>query len=357
MSIQTLPPESVMVEAFLSRDASFDGVFVTAVHTTGVFCRPTCPAKKPRRENLSFFGSTRDALRSGYRPCKRCRPLEERGSAPEWLQPLLEEMEADPNRRWTDEELEARGWSPGRVRRWFQRHHGMTFHAYHRARRLASAMDQVRDGAAVSRAAFESGYDSLSGFQEAFRRLFGAPPTQTARSTVIQVDRVTTPLGPMVLGATEEALCLAEFTDRPMLLRQMERVRDRMDAVLVTGRNETLERAGRQLGEYFARRLRRFELPLAPVGTPFQRAVWEELLRIPYGEVRSYGDVARALGRPGAVRAVGKANGGNALAVVIPCHRVVGSDGQLVGYGGGLWRKRRLLEMEQGTNGQGERNT
>ncbi|MEJ2205654.1 MAG: methylated-DNA--[protein]-cysteine S-methyltransferase [Gemmatimonadota bacterium] len=342
-----------MLEAFLSRDASFDGVFVTAVHTTGIFCRPTCPAKKPRPENLSFFGSSSEAMLSGYRPCKRCRPLEERGSAPGWLQPLLDEVDADPSRRWTDRELQARGWSPGRVRRWFQRNHGMTFHAYHRARRLASAMDQVREGRAVSRAAFESGYDSLSGFQEAFRRVFGAPPTETARATVIQVDRVTTPLGPMLLGATDEALCLAEFTDRPRLLRQMERVRDGLDAVLVTGRNDVVEKAADQLGGYFSGRRRRFDVPLAPVGTVFQRAVWDELQRIPFGEVRSYGDVAASLGRPAAVRAVGKANGDNALAVLIPCHRVVGSDGRLVGYGGGLWRKRRLLELEQRAVGTG----
>ncbi len=347
MSAHALPPESVMIGAFLSRDASFDGLFVTGVHTTGIFCRPTCSAKKPRPENLSFFATPDEALLSGYRPCKRCRPLEARGSAPAWLRPLLEELETDPSRRWTDRELEARGWSPGRVRRWFQKHHGMTFHAYHRARRLSSAMDQVREGAAVSRAAFEIGYDSLSGFQEAFRRLFGAPPTQTARSTVLQVDRIATPLGPVLLGATEDALCLLEFTDRPRLLRQMERIRAGLGGIFVSGRNDHTRRASVQLREYFAGRRRRFDVPLRPLGTDFQRAVWQELLAIPYGEVRSYGQVAASLGRPDAVRAVGRANGSNALAVIVPCHRVVGADGRMVGYGGGLWRKRHLLALEQ----------
>lgn len=352
MSPRALPPESVMLDAFMSRDGSFDGLFVTAVHTTGIFCRPTCTAKKPRPENLSFFATSDEALLSGYRPCKRCRPLEDRGSAPEWLGPLLEELEADPSRRWTDGELEARGWNPGRVRRWFQKHRGMTFHAYQRARRLASAMDQVRDGAAVSKAAFDIGYDSLSGFQEAFRRLFGAPPTRTAASKVIQVERITTPLGPVLLGATEEALCLVEFADRPELLRQMERVRTRLGAVLVTGRNGNIDAATTQLREYFAGHRRRFDIPLCHTGTAFQNAVWEELLAIPYGEVRSYAAVAASLGRPSAVRAVGRANGRNALAVIVPCHRVVGADGRMVGYGAGVWRKRYLLSLERAGAGE-----
>ncbi len=347
------PPESVMLEAFLSRDSSFDGLFVTAVHTTGIFCRPTCSAKKPRPENLSFFPTPDEALLSGYRPCKRCRPMESHGSAPEWLRPLLEELEAHPTRRWTDGDLEARGWSPGRVRRWFQKHHGMSFHAYHRARRLASAMDQVRDGAAVSRAAFEIGYDSLSGFQEAFRRHFGAAPTQTAGSTVIQVDKIATPLGPVLMGATEAALCLLEFADRRGLLRQMERLRARLSAALVPGRSDITAAAARQLREYFGGSRRRFDVPIHTVGTAFQRAVWTELLAIPYGEVRSYAEVAASLGRPESVRAVGRANGSNALAVIVPCHRVVGADGRMVGYGGGVWRKRYLLSLEQRPSGDG----
>jgi AraC family transcriptional regulator of adaptative response/methylated-DNA-[protein]-cysteine methyltransferase len=165
---------------------------------------------------------------------------------------------------------------------------------------------------------------------------------------VIEVTRLATPLGPMLAAATREALVLLEFVDRRMLPNQIRRIRERLGAVFVPGTNPLLVRCEEQLAAYFAGSLRAFELPLEMPGTPFQRSVWDELRRIPFGDTRSYGELARAVGRPAAVRAVGTANGANALAIVVPCHRVVGADGALVGYGGGLWRKQRLLELERG---------
>jgi AraC family transcriptional regulator of adaptative response/methylated-DNA-[protein]-cysteine methyltransferase len=348
METQTLPPEPVMLDAFLTRDASFDGIFFTAVHTTGIFCRTTCPARKPRPENVSFYPTPREALVSGFRPCKRCRPMEFAGETPAWLRPLLDEIDADPSRRWSDQDVRTRGLSPERVRRWFRKNHGMTFHAYSRARRLGSALGRMKAGSEVTRAAFDTGYESLSGFHEAFRQYFGANPTTTTGAEVIHVDRVATPLGPMLVGAGSEALCLLEFVDRRALPNQIERIRTRLKAVFVPGSNEVVVRAAAQIAEYFEGRRNTFDLPLAPAGTPFQREVWDALCAIPFGETRSYAELARSIGRPAAVRAVGKANGDNALAIVVPCHRVVGADGRLVGYGGGLWRKKRLLELERG---------
>ena len=336
-----------MMDAFLNRDATFDGIFVTAVHTTGIFCRPTCTARKPLPENISFYGSSREALLSGFRPCKRCRPMELVGEPPEWLQGLLAEVERDPARRWSDADVRAHGLSPERVRRWFQKNHGMTFHAYSRARRLGSALGRMKGGSEVTRAAFDSGYESLSGFHEAFRRYFGSSPTETAGAAVVHVDRVATPLGPMLVGATDGALCLLEFVDRRALPSQIKRIRSRLKAVFVPGANAVVKTTADQIAEYFEGRRQAFELPIAVAGTPFQQDVWDALRAIPYGETRSYGELARSMGRPAAVRAVGKANGDNALAIVVPCHRVVGSDGRLVGYGGGLWRKKRLLELER----------
>ena len=336
-----------MLEAFLGRDPAYDGVFITGVRTTGIFCRPTCVAKKPHPENLSFFGDAKQALDAGYRPCMRCRPLEPVGSSPDWLQPLLEAVEAEPGRRWSDDEIRARGLSPERVRRWFKTRHGMTFQAYHRARRLGSALGHVQDGASVGRAAFEAGYDSLSGFQEAFRLYFGASPRRLEEATVVRVDRIATPMGLMLAAATEDALVMVEFVDRRMLPTQVRRIRERLGAVFVPEPNAVLAAVAQALAEYFASELRDFALPLRPLGTPFQRDVWDALREIPYGATRSYADLARTVGRPSAVRAVGRANGMNALAIVIPCHRVVGADGRLVGYGGGLWRKQRLLDLER----------
>jgi len=342
-----LPAPAVMLDAFLRRDRAFDGVFVTGVSTTGIFCRPTCPAKKPRPEHLSFFATPREALTAGYRPCRRCRPMELSGSPPVWLRPLLDAVEEDPQRRWSDEDVRARGLSPERVRRWFKKNHGMTFQAYHRARRLGLALGEVREGRSVGRAALDAGYDSLSGFQEAFQQYFGAPPTDLEGATIIEVARIPSPLGPMLVGATRYELTLLEFTDRRALPAQVRRVAEGLKGVFVPGRNVLVERTATQLAEYFAGSRRAFDLPLAMPGTAFQREVWSALRAIPCGETRTYAQVAQAVGRPRAVRAVGTANGLNALAIVVPCHRVVGSDGKLVGYGGGLWRKQRLLDIER----------
>jgi AraC family transcriptional regulator of adaptative response/methylated-DNA-[protein]-cysteine methyltransferase len=335
-----------MLEAFRSRNARYDGVFFTGVRTTGIFCRPVCPARKPKPQHIEFFPTARDALFSGYRPCRRCRPLEPVGSPPSWLHAVLEELEAAPSRRWTDHDLRERGLHPDRVRRWFRRHHGMTFHAYCRARRLGLALQKIREGSGVSTTAFQHGYESLSGFNEAFRQLVGSAPRSARAELVLQVARVLTPLGPMIAGGTDAALYFFEFSDRRRLERQLERLRARLDCALVPGTNSVLEQTGNEIESYFEGQRTEFSIPLRTPGTDFQRAVWKCLREIPYGETRSYADVARTIGRPTAVRAVARANGDNRMAVFIPCHRVVGSDGRLTGYGGGLWRKQWLLELE-----------
>jgi AraC family transcriptional regulator of adaptative response/methylated-DNA-[protein]-cysteine methyltransferase len=347
MNRRDLPSQQVMLRAFMERDSSFDGVFFTGVRTTGIFCRPGCPARTPRPENLCFFPDVGEALHAGYRPCLRCRPLEQTGEPPAWLRPLLEQLEADPTRRWTDEDVRARGLSPERVRRWFKSNHGMTFQAYSRARRLGSALGRMQEGDRVGRAAFEAGYESLSGFQDAFRRYFGDPPTEIDTSVVVSVTRVPTPLGPMLMGCTDGALCLLEFVDRRMLPRQIQRIRRRLGAVFVPGENAVTREAAGELTAWFEGDLRDFSVPVLSLGSPFQLRVWEELRRVPYGETASYGDIAARVERPEAVRAVGTANGANAIAVVVPCHRVIGADGRLSGYGGGVWRKRRLLDLER----------
>ena len=347
MTIPTLPPRAVMLDAFLRRDPSFDGLFVTAVTSTGIFCRPTCSARRPLPEHLSFFATPGEALIAGYRPCLRCRPLERAGAPPEWLRSLLAAVEAEPTRRWSDHELRRRGLSPERVRRWFKHNHGMTFQAYHRARRLGSALGRVKAGSTVGRAALDAGYDSLSGFQDAFRQYFGSSPTSLDGAAVVKVTRVVTPLGPMLAGSSGDALVLLEFADRRQLASQVKRIGRRLGAVYMPDESPVVARATSELNEYFEGRRREFGLPLLMLGTDFERSVWEALCEIPFGETRSYADVARRVGRPAAVRAVGRANGLNALAIVVPCHRVVGADGRLVGYGGGLWRKEKLLAGEQ----------
>ena len=344
---EAMPPRDEMLAAFTDRDGSYDGLFVAAVRTTGIFCRSSCPARKPDPRNVEFFATAGTALAAGYRPCLRCRPLDPGGAAPAWLSTLLADLERDPRRRWTDADLAAAGLRPAAVRRWFRRRFGMTFHGYARARRLAAAVGTLQQGAPVADAAFDHGYESLSGFSDAIRHLIGASPGAAVGSRLLALAPVDTPLGLVMLGAAGGKLCLAEFADPERLETQLRRVCGRLDATLVPGREPPIERAAEQIGEYFAGCLRRFELPLHPAGTDLQRRVWETLLQIPHGVTWTYGQVAAAIGRPRAARPVGRAVGANPIAIVIPCHRVVGSSGKLTGYGGGLWRKQRLLDLER----------
>jgi AraC family transcriptional regulator of adaptative response/methylated-DNA-[protein]-cysteine methyltransferase len=340
-----------MERAALDRDASYDGLFYLAVKTTGIFCRPSCPAKKPRPENVEYFATPREALFAGFRPCLRCRPLEAIGTPPDWVASLLGEIERDPAVKLDDGELRRRGLEPSRVRRFFAREYGMTFHAFRRARRLGGAFDAIRRGERAEDAGWDAGYESASGFREAFERQFGAAPAKAAERDCVRLAWIESPVGPLLAGSTERGLALLEFTDRRALEKQLETLRRRLGRPLVPGESATLERLRVELAEYFAGGRRRFELPLDLAGSPFELAVWNGLLEIPYGETRSYEQLAVRVGRPGAQRAVGTANGRNRIAIVVPCHRVVNKSGALGGYGGGLWRKRHLLDLEQRHSG------
>jgi AraC family transcriptional regulator, regulatory protein of adaptative response / methylated-DNA-[protein]-cysteine methyltransferase len=341
-----LPAADEMYAAVVARDTRYDGIFFTAVRTTGIFCRPSCPARRPERRNVEFFGSPATAMTHGYRPCLRCRPLEPRGSTPEPIRRLLIAVEADPARRLRDADLRTLGLEPAAVRRWFRRHHGMTFHAYQRARRMATAIGELARGTPVTHAAFGNGYDSLSGFQDALRQVTGKSPARSRTSRVVHLAHVLTPLGPMLLGSDDDGICLLEFVDRRMLATQLERIRQRLRCAFLPGRSDAGREAEAQLLEYFDRTRRTFTVPLVTPGTDFQQRTWRALREIPWGTTRSYAEQARMIGAPQAVRAVARANGDNRIAIIIPCHRVIGADGRLTGYGGGLWRKAWLLHHE-----------
>ncbi len=335
-----------MERAYLEGDSAYNGLFFLGVRTTGIFCRPNCGARKPKPQNVEYFPTQREAMIAGYRPCKRCRPTHA-DDEPEWANRLLDAIGSSPATRITDEDLRKQGIDPTTARRYFLKQYGMTFHAYARSMRLGKALTRIREGAEIDDVVFDSGFDSHSGFRDAFVRVFGKAPGGCRDQDCISICWIRSPLGPLVAGATSDAICLLEFTDRRMLEAQFVAIRKLFKLPVVPQKTALLEKLEEELRLYFEGKLRKFTAPLTYPGTPFQQRVWSELLRIPCGQTRSYEDIAVALGSPEAQRAVGRANGLNRIAIVIPCHRVVNKDGGLGGYGGGLRRKQYLLDLEK----------
>ena len=346
--IASLPPRDAMMRAFYDRDPAAEGIFLVGVHTTGIFCRPTCGARKPKPENISFYPDASAALHDGYRPCKLCKPLDSTQPPPPLVSQLRDAIEADPTGRITEKELIERGIDPSTARRQFRRYYGMTFHAYARARRMGLALREVGTGGRITDAQFAQGFESASGFRDAVRRVFGEPPRDAARrQRILYAERLTTPLGRMLAVADDEGLHILDFVDRRGLERKLITLRQRLKVSVVPGRHPHLEAAASQMTEYFEGRRMKFDLSLAPTGSAWEQSAWQHLQTIPPGTTQSYGQMAKALGRPGSSRAVGRANGMNFISIIIPCHRVIAADGNLTGYGGGLWRKQWLLNHER----------
>lgn len=334
----------IWYQALLSRASDYAGVFFVGVKTTGVFCISTCRARKPKRENVLFYNDISAALAAGFRPCKVCRPTENAFSAPPVVEQAMALLRTQGNVKISDAQLRERNISPEVLRRWFLRHHGVTFQAYQRMLRVNTAMQELKSGRKAIETAYDSGYDSLSGFGYTFKKLTGRAPTQ--RAQVILIQRFTTPLGPMFVCATENGVCLLEFVDRRALETEFSDIQRLFDARIIAGENRHTRQAEKELGEYFAGTRQRFTLTLDTPGTAFQQHVWQALGCVGYAGVSHYGGIAAQMGNSKAVRAVASATGANRIAIVIPCHRIIGKDGAMTGYGGGIARKKWLLEHE-----------
>ncbi len=350
--MQPLPPIKTMRRAFAAKDSRFDGVFYVAVKTTGVFCRPVCRAKPPRTENVEFYSTAQDAMYHGYRACKLCRPLDAGRRPPHVVERLMSYVERSPAQRLRGSDLAKLGIDPSTARRQFRSYCGMTFAAYQRARRMGLALARVRNGSPVIHAQVDAGFGSSSGFRDAFNRLFGTSASTSGGVAVLTCCWIPTPLGPTVAVAHEEGVALLEFADRKGLENEILALRHRFGtrgdpATIVPGEHRHLSQLRRELAEYFEGTRREFTVPLAPRGSSFEQRAWQYLRTIAYAETRSYQDEAIAIGNRRAVRAVGRANGRNVLCILIPCHRVIASNGELSGYGGGVARKRWLLEHER----------
>lgn len=341
------PSDDTLYDALLARDAGYDGFAYVGVRTTGIFCQLTCSARKPKRENVQFFDTTAECLHAGFRPCQRCRPMMGTGEPEPLVATLVDALEREPERRWLETDVTAMGFDASTVRRAFKRRFGMSFLEMARLRRLGQAAERLTSGDSVIDTQIDAGFDSGSGFRAAITRMLGESPAKLRGKTMLKADWVETPIGPMIAIADAHALHILEFLERKALPAEVAKLQAATGSAIVFGRATPIDQISAELAAYFAGKSSGFATRLAPQGSAFERQVWDGLRQIPVGTTATYSGLAVEIGNPPAVRAVGRANGANPIAIVIPCHRVVGVSGDLTGYGGGLWRKRWLLEHER----------
>ena len=334
--------EALAWTAFERRDRTFDGRFVVAVSTTDIYCKPSCPARRPKRENVRFYEHSREAKAAGFRPCLRCRPDEAArdSQAVARAASIIERSEEVP----TLAELAGSvGYAPHHFQRLFKRALGVSPAEYARGVRAKRAEKHLKETDRVTDAIYDAGYSAPSRFYEDAKDRLGMTPSawrDGGRGAIIRYVIADSPLGPLLIAATPKGICRLTFgEDEGALRRRFPNAEILRDDGTIAPWVEGALKAIRTPAEAP-------EVPVDVRGTAFQEAVWRELRKIPLGQTRSYADIAAAVGQPGAVRAVGTANGSNPVSVLVPCHRVIRSDGSLGGYGGGLENKEKLLKAE-----------
>lgn len=306
----TLPSLSKMYRALLEKGSSFKGIFYIGVRTTGIFCQPTCPAKKPKPENVEYFTSPGAALYAGFRPCLRCYPMGGGQHPPALVGKLIRAVEKKPGERLLKQELLSHlQIDLIKARRQFRAYTGMTLPAYHRARRMGLALLQVRKwNNAITQVGI--GPKLTSDSRKAFTKTFDSGPVTAKPRNYFFSCWIDTPVGAMLAIANSEGLALLEFVDRRGLENEIKRLCYRHKCTIVPGRNPHLEQINEELQCYFSGKSLIFSVPLSFTGSDFQRRTWQLLSQIPAGKTRSYTEMAALLGKPTAVRAMARANGG-----------------------------------------------
>jgi AraC family transcriptional regulator of adaptative response/methylated-DNA-[protein]-cysteine methyltransferase len=348
--------DSARWAAVLARDRRADGGFVYAVSSTGIYCRPSCASRRPHRARVVFFSTSDDARRAGYRACLRCKP-DSIDTADPWIDRIrracvyLANVEGHPSLATLASRL---GGSPYHVQRNFKRIVGVTPREYAEACRLRKVKRGLRGGADVTGAMFEAGYGSSSRFYERAAPKLGMTPSTYRRGgagMTIRYAVVDSPLGRLLIGATERGVCAVAMGAADADVRRA--LASEYPSATIAEDHGAIETWTRAILAHLSGREPRLDLPLDVRATAFQWQVWQALAEIPYGETRTYGEVAKAIGRPAAVRAVARACATNPVAIAIPCHRVVPAAGSSGGYRWGAARKRALLQREsQYTNGR-----
>lgn len=336
-------------EALLNRDSKYIGIFYAAVKTTSVFCISTCRARKPKRENVEFYQTFKQAIQNGYRPCKICKPTENANEGPDEIKRAIELVKKHPKEKISDFRLKQNDISPDKVRRWFKKNYGLTFHAFQRMYRINNAYKELKDGKKAINTAYDLGYESLSGFGYTYKKIIGKSPNKSKSKQVILINRLTTPLGSMFVCATEKGICLLEFTDRKMLETEFKDLQRILNAKILIGENKHIKQAKIELSEYFKGERQKFDVPIDALGPDFQKKAWHLLTKIPFGSTTTYSILADKTSPKSRVQSIRKANGFNKISIIIPCHRVIAENGDLMGYGGGIERKKWLLNHEKAT--------
>jgi AraC family transcriptional regulator, regulatory protein of adaptative response / methylated-DNA-[protein]-cysteine methyltransferase len=331
----------------MARDARQDGRFVFAVRTTGIYCRPSCPSRRPRRDSVEFFASPNDAERAGYRACLRCKPTQISAQAQyvTRARQLLDNAEGVVTLAQLGQRV---GLSPFHLQRLFKRATGLSPREYQSARRMQHVRTGLRKGEDVTTALYDAGFGSPSRLYEKAPQQLGMTPGEYRRGGAganISFAITPTPLGRMLVAATERGLCAVRFGDNATDLERD--LRREFHAAELHRDDAAMRRYAEPLLAAVRGENNTIDLPLDVRATAFQMKVWEKLRQIPRGETRSYSEVAREIGEPGAVRAVARACASNPVALAVPCHRVVRRDGDLAGYRWGIERKKKLLERER----------
>ena len=338
-------------QAVLARDSAFDGNFVFAVSSTGIYCRPSCPARRPNREKVSFFTLPEAAEQAGFRACRRCRPQEAPALDPQvdMVQRVCRFIEAQDENSITLAALSDHiGLSAFHLQRVFKSVMGITPRQYADACRIGKFKVRLRDGESVTGAMYDAGFGSSSRLYERAPSELGMTPAtygRGGRGATINYTIARSSLGRLLVAATGRGVCAVKLGDSDEALQAD--LKKEYPAAEIKRMDTALQQPVELLLDYLAGKQPHLDLPLDIQATAFQWQVWEQLRAIPYGKTRSYGDVAKAMGQPKAVRAVARACASNRVALVIPCHRVIREDKSLGGYRWGLDRKRKLLEQER----------
>ena len=340
-----------MWQAVAAKDSRFDGQFVFAVSSTKIYCRPSCPSRRPRREHVTFFDVPDAAEQAGFRACLRCEPRRPRvvDSRVELVQRVCRFLDASQTESVKLADLASHaGVSVFHLQRTFKRIMGISPRQYLTARRFGNFKTLVREGEPVTQALYDSGFNSSSRLYEHAPEELGMTPATYGRGgqgVEISYTIAASPLGQLLVAVTERGVCAVRMADTDAELEKD--LRTEFPAATIRRDDSALREPVKKVLNHLTNKQPQLDLPLDIRSTAFQRQVWEKLRAIPYGQTVSYGDVAKALGKPGAVRAVGRACATNPVALVIPCHRVVREDQSLGGYRWGLDRKQKLLDRER----------